>query len=47
MAEESGLDLVLIAETGKDGVPVVKIMDFGKALYEKKKKLLKLKSIKK
>ena len=38
MAEEAGLDLVIIAETGKDGVPVVKIMDFGKALYEKKKK---------
>ena len=37
-AEEAGLDLVLIAQTGKDGVPVVKIMDFGKVLYEKKKK---------
>ena len=37
-AEEAGLDLVLIAPSGKDGVPVVKIMDFGKVLYEKKKK---------
>src|SRR5271170_3573826 len=32
------LDLVMIAEVGNDGVPVVKIMDFGKASYEKKKK---------
>ena len=28
----------MIVESGKEGVPVVKIMDFGKALYEKKKK---------
>jgi len=38
MAQDAGLDLVLIAESGKDAVPVVKIMDIGKALYEKKKK---------
>lgn len=38
MAREAGLDLVLIAESGADGVPVVKIMDFGKTLYAKKKK---------
>jgi translation initiation factor IF-3 len=38
MAREVGLDLVLIAESGSDGVPVVKIMDFGKAQYAKKKK---------
>ena len=38
MAEDAGLDLVMLSESGKDGVPVVKIMDFGKALYEKKKK---------
>ncbi|HRN77865.1 MAG TPA: translation initiation factor IF-3 [Candidatus Dependentiae bacterium] len=37
-ADEEGLDLVLIAESGKDGLPVAKIMDFGKVLYEKKKK---------
>lgn len=37
-AYESGLDAVMIVESGKEGVPVVKIMDFGKALYEKKKK---------
>lgn len=38
MAQEAGLDLVLIADIGNDGVPVVKIMDQGKAVYEKKKK---------
>lgn len=38
MAKEAGFDLVLLSETGREGVPVVKIMDFGKALYEKKKK---------
>lgn len=38
MAQEARLDLVIIAEQGKEGVPVAKIMDFGKSLYEKKKK---------
>lgn len=38
LAQEAGLDLVLIAEEGREGVPVAKIMDFGKSLYEKKKK---------
>lgn len=38
MAQEVGLDLVLIADIGSDDVPVVKIMDLGKSLYEKKKK---------
>jgi translation initiation factor IF-3 len=42
-AEEVGLDLVLIAQVGKEGVPVVKIMDFGKVLYEKKKKTIEAK----
>ena len=37
-AELAGLDLVLISDEGKEGAPVVKIMDFGKVLYEKKKK---------
>lgn len=37
-AIEANLDLVMIAERGKEGVPVTKIMDFGKSLYEKKKK---------
>jgi translation initiation factor IF-3 len=39
LAQEAHLDLVMIAESGKDGVPIVKIMDHGKAIYEKKKKL--------
>jgi translation initiation factor IF-3 len=42
-AEEAGLDLVMIAQSGKDGIPVVKIMDFGKVLYEKKKKTIEAK----
>ncbi len=37
-AEAAGLDLVLISDEGREGVPVVKIMDFGKVIYEKKKK---------
>lgn len=37
-AQEAGLDLVLITEQGSMDVPVVKVMDYGKALYEKKKK---------
>ncbi len=37
-ALDAELDLVIIAERGNEGVPVVKIMDFGKALYERKKK---------
>ncbi len=43
MAQEVDLDLVVIAEKGKDGVPVAKIMDFGKVLYQKKKKLAEAK----
>lgn len=38
MAREANLDLVLLAESGSEGVPVAKIMDYGKMLYEKKKK---------
>jgi|ERR1700733_176017 len=38
LAQEASLDLVIIAEEGREGVPVAKIMDFGKSLYEKKKK---------
>ena len=38
-AQIAGLDLVMLSETGGgEGTPIVKIMDFGKALYEKKKK---------
>ncbi|MFA6263429.1 MAG: translation initiation factor IF-3 [Candidatus Babeliales bacterium] len=36
-ATEVGLDLVQVGE--KDGVPVAKLMDFGKFLYTKKKQL--------
>jgi len=38
MASDADLDLVTIADQGNNGVPVVKIMDFGKTLYERKKK---------
>lgn len=37
-AQLEGLDVVLIAERGSEGFPVAKIMDFGKAIYAKKKK---------
>lgn len=36
-AREHGLDLVIIADQGAMGIPVAKAMDFGKALYAKKK----------
>lgn len=38
LAEMAGLDLVIIADEGREGAPVAKVMDFGKSLYEKKKK---------
>lgn len=38
LAVEDGLDLVMIAEQGDMNVPVVRIMDLGKTLYERKKK---------
>lgn len=37
LARQTDLDLVLISEQGSEGYPLVKIMDFGKALYAKKK----------
>ncbi len=37
-AKEAGLDLVMLSESGAHGVPVVKIMDYGKELYKTKKK---------
>lgn len=43
LADEVGLDLVMIALKGGDGLPVVKVMDLGKALYEKKKKQVEAK----
>jgi translation initiation factor IF-3 len=36
-ARREGLDLVIIAAQGGEGVPIAKVMDFGKALYAKKK----------
>lgn len=39
MAREADLDLVQISDGGDLGYPIAKIMDFGKALYLKKKKL--------
>lgn len=36
-AQAAQLDLVLITEQGGQGFPVAKVMDFGKALYAKKK----------
>lgn len=38
MARTAELDLVMVAEQGQEGVPVTKIVDFGKVLYAKKKK---------
>jgi translation initiation factor IF-3 len=38
LAKTAGLDLVLLSESGAEGIPVAKIMDFGKLLYERKKK---------
>lgn len=43
VAESANLDLVMLSETGSDGVPVVKVMDFGKVLYDRKKKQSKAK----
>lgn len=37
LAAEKNLDLVMLSD--KDDVPMVKIMDFGKSLYMKKKKM--------
>lgn len=42
-AQEEGLELVMLAERGPEGFPVAKIMDFGKALYAKKKKVAEAK----
>jgi len=43
MADEVALDLVMLADKGKEGVPVVRIIDFGKELYERKKKIVQAK----
>lgn len=38
MAQQARLDLVQLNDQGPLGIPIAKIMDFGKSLYEKKKK---------
>lgn len=43
LSQAAELDLVLIADSGSEGVPVAKIMDYGKVLYEKKKKAVEAK----
>lgn len=43
MAETEGLDVVLISEKNKEGIPVVKILNYNKKLYEEKKKLIQSK----
>ncbi|MGB8468407.1 MAG: translation initiation factor IF-3 [Candidatus Babeliales bacterium] len=43
IARTSSLDLVMVTEHGKEGIPVVKIVDYGKILYAKKKKLAEAK----
>lgn len=43
MAGADGLDLVLLTEAGPEGLPIAKIMDFGKILYERKKKQVEAK----
>lgn len=37
VAREAGLDLVLLTESGSEGYPVTKVIDYGKMLYAKKK----------
>ncbi len=37
LARRANLDLVVLAENGGEGLPVTKIMDYGKAQYAKKK----------
>ncbi|HLB41211.1 MAG TPA: translation initiation factor IF-3 [Candidatus Babeliales bacterium] len=39
IARETGQDLVLISDGGTEGLPIAKVMDFGKTVYAKKKKL--------
>lgn len=44
-AQEAGLDMVQVGE--REGLPVVKIMDFGKHIYAKKKQSVKAKKAQK
>lgn len=42
-AQRAELDLVIVTDAGADGIPIARIMDFGKATYAKKKKLAEAK----
>ena len=44
-AQQAGLDLVKVGD--RDGIPVAKLMDFGKFLYSKKKQSVKAKKTQK
>jgi translation initiation factor IF-3 len=37
VARQAELDLVILTDSGAEGVPIAKVMDFGKAIYAKKK----------
>jgi translation initiation factor IF-3 len=43
LARNANLDLVLMTDNRDDNIPVVKIMDFGKVVYEKKKQAIEAK----
>jgi translation initiation factor IF-3 len=38
IGEEEGLDIVEVSESGKDGLPTCKMLDYGKLMYERGKK---------
>ena len=38
MAEEEGMDVVEVSKTGKGGLPVCKVIDYGKMMYEQSRK---------
>jgi len=45
MAEEEGLDIVELSEGGEDRLPVCKILDYGKLMYQRSKKKKNQKNI--
>ena len=46
IAEEEGLDVVEVSDGGKGGLPVCKIVDYGKMIYQQNKKKKSNKQIK-
>jgi len=44
-AEEVGLDLVIVSDSGTEGYPIAKILDFGKMVYAKKKQQKKQQTV--